>query len=71
MQGPIRTPEELGTPLFHGASKVYREYNRKGILKRLGQAGLALQEITYSDDEFGIGPFNPKGLLTLFVCRKG
>ena len=70
MQGPIRTPEELVTPLFHRTSKVYREYNRKGMLKRLSQAGLALQDITYSDDEFGIGPSNPKGLLSLFSSRR-
>jgi ubiquinone/menaquinone biosynthesis C-methylase UbiE len=71
MEGPIRTPEELGTSLYHGTSKVYREYNRDGMLKRLGEAGLAVGEMTYPDDELEIGPSNPKGLLTLFVCRKG
>ncbi len=71
MQGPIRTPEELGTPLYHGTSKVYREYNREGMLKRLGEAGLAVHPINCPDDELDIGPSNPKGLLTLFVCRRG
>jgi len=71
IEGPIRTPEELGTPFYHGTSKVYREYNRDGMLKSLGEAGLAVGEMTYPDDGLEIGPSNPKGLLTLFVCRKG
>ena len=41
------------------------------MLKSLGEAGLAVGEMTYPDDELEIGPSNPKGLLTLFVCRKG
>jgi hypothetical protein len=41
------------------------------MLKSLGEAGLAVGEMTYPDDELEIGPSNPKGLLTLFVCGKG
>jgi len=70
MEGPIRTPEELGTPLYHGTSRVYREYNRDGMLKRLGEAGLAVHPINYPDDELDIGPSNPKGPITLFTCRR-
>jgi SAM-dependent methyltransferase len=71
IEGPIRTPQELGTSLYHGTSKVYREYNQRGMLKRLGEAGLTVHPINYPDDELDIGPSNPKGLLTLFVCSKG
>ena len=70
MEGPIRTPEELGTPLFHGTSKVYREYDRGGMLKRLGEAALTVHPTSYPDDELDIGPSNAKGLLTLFACAK-
>ncbi len=71
MQGPAKTLEELGTPLYHGMSKVYREYNRERMLKRLGEAGLTVHPTSYPDDEIDIGLSNPKGLLTMFVCRKG
>jgi ubiquinone/menaquinone biosynthesis C-methylase UbiE len=68
---PIRTPEELWKSRYHGTSKIYREYNRDGMLKRLGEAGLTVHLINYPDDEFDIGPSNPKGPLTLFACWGG
>jgi hypothetical protein len=40
------------------------------MLKRLGEAGLAVHPINYPDDELDIGPSNPKGPITLFTCRR-
>jgi hypothetical protein len=72
VEGPTipKSPEEVGTPLYHGTSRVYWEYNRAAMLGRLHDAGFEVQAITYPDDELDIGPSNPKGPVTLFTCRR-
>jgi hypothetical protein len=40
------------------------------MLGRLHDARFEVQTITYPDDELDIGPSSPKGLITLFTCRR-
>jgi hypothetical protein len=72
VEGPTtpKPPEEVGTPLYHGTSRVYWEYNRAAMLGRLHDARFEVQTITYPDDELDIGPSSPKGPITLFTCRR-
>lgn len=72
VEGPTAPlpPEEAGTPLYHGTSKVYWEYNQAAMLGRLHGAGLEVETVTYPDDELDLGPSNAKGPVTLFTCRR-